>query len=298
MLKRLTCWSALAVAMTLPLSAQAHRAWMLPSTTIVSGDNAWVSVDAAVSNDLFYFEHHPLVLEGIGKAPERASAAPAGQNAAPARPRPANHLLITAPDGSEVAAQNGHVGKYRSVFDVELNQKGTYKLAIAGAPRYFARYKENGEDRRWMGELAEAAQAIPATAEDVQISRMESRMEVFITSGQPTHKVFAPTGQGLELQPVTHPNDLFAEETAEFIFLLDGKPAAGVEVNVIPGGIRHRDELNDITVTSDAEGKVAITWPQSGFWWLEAKAVQEDGLEAPLNQRRATYTATLEVMAP
>ncbi|WP_185267862.1 DUF4198 domain-containing protein [Halopseudomonas xiamenensis] len=291
MLKRLTCWTALAVAVTLPLSAQAHRAWMLPSTTIVSGDSAWVSVDAAISNDLFYFEHHPLVLEGIGQPPERASAAPA-------RPRPANRLLISAPDGSEVAAQNGHVGKYRSVFDVELSQKGTYKLAIAGAPRYFARYKENGEDQRWMGELADAAQAIPATAEDVQISQMESRMEVFITSGNPTDGVFKPTGRGLELQPVTHPNDLFAEETAEFIFLLDGKPAAGVEVNVIPGGIRHRDELNDISVTSDAAGKVAITWPQSGFWWLEAKVVQEDGLEAPLNQRRATYTATLEVMAP
>ncbi|PRB74809.1 DUF4198 domain-containing protein [Pseudomonas sp. MYb185] len=293
-MKQLTRWTAVALVVTLPLSAQAHRAWMLPSTTILSGDNAWISVDAAISNDLFYFEHHPMVLEGIGKAPER----PAGQNAAPARPRAANRLLITAPDGSEVPAQNGHVGKYRSVFDVELSQKGTYKLAVAGEPRYFARYKENGEDRRWMGNLADVGQAVPANAEDLQISQMESRMEVFVTSGEPTDSVFTPTGKGLELRPVTHPNDLFAEETAEFIFLLDGKPAAGVEVNVIPGGVRHRDNLNDITLTTDAEGKVAITWTEAGFWWLEAKITQEDGLKAPLNQRRVSYTATLEVMAP
>lgn len=290
MFKHVTRWTTLAIAITLPLSANAHRAWMLPSTTVVSGDNAWISVDAAVSNDLFYFEHHPLVLEGIGEVPQRADGN--------ARPRPANRLVITAPDGKEVAARNGHVGKYRSVFDVEINQKGTYKLAVAGAPRYVARYQENGEDRRWMGDLADVGKAVPADAQDVQVSQMESRMEVFVTSGEPTDSVFKPTGQGLELQPVTHPNDLFATETAEFVFLLDGKPAAGVEVNVIPGGIRHRDELNDIRQTTDADGKVAITWPSAGFWWLEAKVVQEDGVQAPLTQRRATYSATLEVMAP
>nr|WP_090276341.1 DUF4198 domain-containing protein [Halopseudomonas litoralis] len=292
-MKQLTRWTAIALAITLPLSANAHRAWMLPSTTVLSGDDAWITVDAAVANDLFYFEHHPLVLEGIGQSPVRANGP--GE---PARPRAANRLVITAPDGKEVPAQNGHVGKYRSVFDVELSQKGTYKLAVAGAPRYFARYQENGEDRRWMGDLADIGQAIPADVQELQVSQMESRMEVFVTSGQPTNSVFTPTGRGLELQPVTHPNDLFATETAEFIFLLDGKPAAGVEVNIIPGGIRHRDQLNDIKQTSGADGKVAITWPSAGFWWLEAKLVQKDGVQPPLTQRRVTYTATLEVMAP
>nr|AMP42374.1 nickel uptake substrate-specific transmembrane region [uncultured bacterium IN-10] len=287
-----------ALIATLPLSAQAHRSWLLPSTTILSGDDAWITVDAAVSNDLFYFEHHPMVLEGIGQAPERASRAPSGENTPPPRPRAANRLQITAPDGSSVAAQNGHVGKYRSVFDVQLEQKGTYKLAVAGAPRYFARYQLNGEDQRWMGALEDVSEAIPADAEQLQVNQMESRMEVFVTSGNPTDSVFTPTGQGLELQPVTHPNDLFAGEASEFVFLLDGQPAAGVEVTVIPGGVRHRDQLNDIRQTTDADGKVSITWPGSGFWWLEARVSQTEGLSAPLTQRRASYTTTLEVLAP
>lgn len=290
MLTNFTRWTALAIAITLPLSAQAHRAWMLPSTTVLSGDNAWISVDAAVSNDLFYFEHHPLVLEGIGQAPQRGD-----RNARPPAP---TRLVITAPDGKEVPAQNGHVGKYRSVFDVEIAQKGTYKLAIAGGPRHFARYQHDGEERRWMGDLADLTDAVPADAKDLEVSQMESRMEVFVTSGEPTTTVFAPTGRGLELQPVTHPNDLFATETAEFVFLLDGKPAAGVEVNVIPGGIRHRDNLNDIRQTTDENGKVAITWPSAGFWWLEAKLVLKAGVTAPVTQRRATYSVTLEVQAP
>ena len=77
---------------------------MLPSATILSGDDQWVTIDAAVSNDLFYFEHYPLQIASIGKPP---AGVPAGRGARPA------HLTITAPDGSKVEAQNGSMGRYR-----------------------------------------------------------------------------------------------------------------------------------------------------------------------------------------
>lgn len=298
MIRHVTHGLVLTLIASLPITAQAHRAWLLPSTTILSGETPWVTVDAAVSNELFSFEHHPLVLEGIGQPPQRAAREPVATNAAPARTRPANQLLIMAPDGSQVQPSNGHVGRYRSVFDLELAQKGTYKLAIARAPRYVARYTENGEEQRWMGALEDISQSIPAGVENLQISQMDSRMEVFITSGKPTDSVLKPSGKGLELQAVTHPNDLFAGETSEFVFQLDGKPATGVKVTLIPGGVRHRDDLNELEYTTESDGKVSIRWPTPGFWWLEARLVQDSGLEAPLTQRRASYTATLEVMAP
>jgi hypothetical protein len=94
----------LAAAMLLPLPATAHRAWMLPSATVLSGENPWVTVDAAISNDLFYFEHMPMPLDG---------------------------LLITAPDGSRAAAENQARGRYRSTFDFQLKQAGTYRVAVA-----------------------------------------------------------------------------------------------------------------------------------------------------------------------
>lgn len=138
-MKPMLKWSALALAVCLPLSAQAHRAWMLPSSTLLSGEDPWVTVDAAVSNDLFYFEHFPLQIEGVGKpllaprpAPPGEAAPGAGAPASqPPMRRPANVLLITAPDGSRLEPQNGATGRYRSTFDVHLTQKGTYKLAIA-----------------------------------------------------------------------------------------------------------------------------------------------------------------------
>ena len=86
-----------ALCLGLPLSAQAHRAWMLPSATVLSGDEVWVTVDAAVSNDLFYFEHQPMRIANIGARPETTGA----------RGGRAAQLSITAPDGSQVEAQNG-----------------------------------------------------------------------------------------------------------------------------------------------------------------------------------------------
>lgn len=299
-MNRMLKWTALALAVTLPLSAQAHRAWMLPSSTVLSGEEPWITVDAAVSNDLFYFEHFPLQLEGIGKPLEMPRAPQAAQGDKPAPPpmrRPANKLVILAPDGSEVKAENGAVGRYRSTFDVHLTQKGTYKLAVASSG-LMATWKEGDERRRWMGKAEDLKQAIPANASELRIIQSNNRMETFVTAGNPTDKVLAPTNQGLELVPVTHPNDLFAGEAAEFTFLLDGKPAKDVEISVVPGGNRYRDETGDFTVKTDAQGKVAITWPTAGMYWLEAELSSTEGVAKPATERRAVYSATLEVQAP
>ena len=285
-------WTALALAVCLPLSAQAHRAWMLPSATVLSGDEPWITVDAAVSNDLFYFEHVPLRLKGIGDASQAPAGGPPGMRA-----RPVPELQILAPDGSKAEAHNGNIGRYRSTFDVQLSQKGTYKLAVANSG-LFASWKENGETRRWMGSAENFAKDVPAKAEGLKVSQNSSRMEVFVTSGNPSDSVLKPTGQGLELAPVTHPNDLYAGEAAEFVFLLDGKPAADVGISVIPGGNRYRDQLGEINATTDAQGKVSITWPEAGMYWLEAELTTYQGVSKPATERRASYSATLEVLAP
>ena len=292
-----------AVLSLLPLSAFAHKAWLLPSQTVIAGDKPVITVDAAVSNDLFYFEHFPLQLEGIGQPlamPARgpAAAQPAAGQAAPApMRRPANRLQITTPDGSPLHAQFGHTGRLRSTFDLQLSAKGTYKLAVA-SQGLFASWEENGETRRWMGKAEDFAKQVPAKAQALRVVQNSNRMETFITSGAPSDAALAPSNSGLELKPITHPNDLFAGEAAQLMFLIDGKPAADVEVSVIPGGNRYRDDLGEIKARTDAQGQLSITWPAAGMYWLEAEYSSTEGVAAPASERRASYSATLEVLAP
>ncbi|MBD3746443.1 MAG: DUF4198 domain-containing protein [Sphingopyxis terrae] len=273
---RLLIAASAALALFAAAPAQAHRQWMLPSSTVLSGDDVWVTVDAAVSNDLFYFEHQPLRLDAV---------------------------KAWAPDGSEAPIENKATGRYRSTFDVHLTQKGTWRIASV-ADMLMGSYDLDGKTERLPRgtTAANLAERLPAGATNVRTAEANNRNEIFVTVGEPTTTLFAPTGKGIELVPVTHPNDLFAGETATFQFLLDGKPAAGLPVTVIPGGIRYRDQLGQMDLKTGADGKVAISWPEPGMYWLNVttpQAERDDGAGGPPPlARRASYVTTLEVMAP
>lgn len=285
--------SLIALMACLSLPAQAHRSWMLPSATILAGDTPWITVDAAVSNDIFYFEHFPLQIEGVGEPLVRM-----GADGKPMPQRPRAKLQVLRPDGSSAEPKYGNTGRYRSTFDVELDQKGTWKLAIANQG-LFASYQLDGERKRVSGTEAEIKKALPKKAENLEVISNTSRMEVFVTAGAPTDELLMPTGKGLELLPQTHPNDLVQGETARFVFVLDGQPAAGVKVTLIPEGIRYRDNLEESELVTNAQGEIQIDWPRPGMYWLQAtsnRAVTDPKSFA--TQRRDSYTATLEVMAP
>ena len=281
-------WPLVALCLGMPLTAQAHRAWMLPSATVLSGDDVWITVDAAVSNDLFYFEHFPLRIANLGGPAPDFGNRRGGRGA---------ELTVFAPDGSKVPHQNGATGRYRATFDVHIQQRGTYKLAVTNTSA-FASFKENGQTRRWSGAPDALAREVPANAEDLRTTYNQSRMEVFVTSGKPTDGTLKVTGQGLELAPVTHPNDLVAGSPATFQLVLDGKPAPNLKVAVVPGGSRYRDKLGDMALTTDAEGRFTVQWPGPGMYWMEAVARDDKAPVKGIASRRASYVATLEVLPP
>ncbi|MDX9706392.1 MAG: DUF4198 domain-containing protein [Azospira sp.] len=120
------------------------------------------------------------------------------------------------------------------------------------------------------------------------------RIETWVTLGKPS--LPAPLGRGMELRPVTHPNDLVSGEEASFALLVDGQPASGVEVTAIRGGTRYRDRQEEMTTKTDARGEFAFTWQQPGMYWLEASA-KDDKVSVPAaKERRLMYVVTLEVM--
>lgn len=251
-----------------PLTAMAHKAWLLPSQTVIAGENPVVTVDAAVSNDLFYFNHVPLRLE---------------------------NLAIVAPDGTAAQAANPATGKYRSVFDVELKQQGTYRIGMVN-DYATASWDENGQPKRWRGKAEAFAAEVPKDAKDLKTGQSLSRVETFVTNGSPNETALKPSGMGLELVPVTHPNDLVEQEEARFRLQVDGKPAAGLDVEIVRGGTRYRNAQDEIKLKTDARGEFAVTWPEPGMYWLETSA-EDDKVTVPgADKRRLGYVATFEVL--
>lgn len=255
-----------ATGLASPLSA--HRLWIMPSTTVVSGEDSWVTFDAAASNDVFWPDHQPL------RAEPQASA----------------------PDGKAAKVENFAVGRYRATFDLHLTQQGTWKLALVNNG-VMGSYKQGGEEKRLpRGTTADKiATLIPADATDVKLAETSNRNEVFVTLGAPTDTVLKPTGQGLELASVTHPNDLVVNEPAVLGFVVDGKPAAGLTVTLIPGGGRYRSSPGEMTLTTDAKGQVTVKWPAPGMYWVNATSTGKS-TTIPNADRRLGYTTSLEVL--
>ena len=268
-MKKLGQWTVLALAATLPIAASAHKAFLVPSTTVLSdGGDAWVTFDASVSNDLFYFNHHALDLD---------------------------RLVVTGPDGKPVAAENKNTGKWRSTFDVHLTQPGTYRVAIENGGLFASYVDAKGEKQRWRGS-ADKLGEIPAGAKDVVISESQNSVNTYVTLGKPSDGALKASGRGLEFAPVTSPNDLYAGEAAKFRFLLDGKPAKDLKVTIIPGGTRYRDKQDEIAATTDANGEFSVTWPAPGLYWLSASLDKQKPTEPKAKERRLGYVVTLEVL--
>ena len=288
-----TALLALAFASLLPPGAAAHKQWIIPSQAVVAGDDVWVTFDGAVSNQLFFPDHVPMRLDNV---------------------------TVTAPDGGTVELKNASTGRYRSTFDVQLRQPGTYRIANVSAgvsarwdtPESLAakaRAEAEGKPASGPGAPAaarggflrnatpdELAAKVPKDAQNLQVTQTAGRVETFVTNGAPNGTALAPTGKGIELAPVTHPNDLFAGEEATFRVLVDGQPAAGLEFEIVRGGTRYRNAQDEIAATTDAQGLLKVTWPEPGLYWLET-SVEDDKATLPqATQRRLAYVATLEVL--
>jgi uncharacterized GH25 family protein len=284
---------ATAAALALPQTASAHRQWLLPTATTLSGDDPWVDVDAAVSNDLFYPDHFPLQL---------------------------SQVKVTQPDGSEGKLEHGVTGRHRSTFDVHLTQEGTWRIGTASS-NIMGSFKVDGVEKRVGrrpgppagafgpnggpaggpngGPAVETVSidAIPANATDIKLTESISRNDIFVTRGKPTTNLFTPTGKGLEFVPVTHPDDLVAGQPAKFRFLIDGKPAVGLKLEIIPGGKRYRDAEDGFSVTTDAQGVATINWKGAGMYWFTTSASDKNPSDKRATDRRMSYTATVEVQA-
>jgi uncharacterized GH25 family protein len=101
---------------------------------------------------------------------------------------------------------------------------------------------------------------------------------------------------GLELVALTNPTELRAGEKAKFRFQLDGKPLANFPFSLIPGGVKYRGTLNEVRLTTDANGDANITLPAPNMYWLSASypANAPHGMDGPA--KRYSYSATFEIL--
>lgn len=252
--------------------ASAHRPWMIPSASTVEGKEAWVTIDGAISEGIFDFDHMPLRMEG---------------------------LSVTDPDGAVSAGPAPVVMKLRSSVDLRLPKDGTYRISLVNN-NVMASYAVGGEVKRFRGTEAAWAKEMPAGAQNLRTMLTHARVETFVSANKASAGALKPIGAGLELVPLTNPTELHSGDTARWRFLLDGKPVPNFPFSLVPGGVRFRGTAGEIRLVTDANGEVKVKLPEANRYWLSAsypanapKGMPDDG---PATVRRYSYVATLEIL--
>jgi|SRR5690554_2272171 len=252
-----------------PLMADAHKRWLLPGDFSLS-DAEQVSVDFSASNNIFSVDKG-MSTEGIE---------------------------VVDPEGEVHAPINPVQRKRRSIFDVEIDKKGTYRVLSGGKPMYFASYQVPDEEkpRRDRGALQALKAKIPSNASNVSFTESVSLLETYISLGAPSNN-FGSTGKGIELVGGDHPNTLYADEPSRFVFHLNGQPAKGLTLEVTPDGSIYRDEEGTVSYTLDDKGAAEVEWSVAGRYFLEVGA-RVDKSDANDMAKRYGYGLTVEVLKP
>ncbi|EQB11641.1 NAD+ synthetase [Sphingobium quisquiliarum P25] len=252
--------AGLLLVLTGASAAQAHMPYVLP-TQFDLGKGDHVTVQSAFAEDAFLPE---VAMRG---AP----------------------FHLVGPDGKDLPA--GPVTHLRdlSVFEAAIPADGTYR--VTSGQRAGRKGKMFRLDGKWQmrGEGGEP----PANAEQVDVQSM-TLAEAYVTRGQPSAAALKPTGRGLEIQPVTHPNGITAGSDAAFLLLFDGKPLAQAGITLFRSAGLYDGRKVAAQVRSGADGRFSLKPEDAGTYLIlvRHRAAAPAGAETPY--RSYTYTLAFD----
>src|SRR5690606_14448484 len=112
------------------------------------------------------------------------------------KPLGLDSVSIYSPEGERHRIGPYYKGKRRSVFDLEVNASGTYKVELSGQQRYVTTYEigKRNTKRRLFANKQEAD--IPKDAKNVKTTAVQSIAAFYVTQGAPTNKVLETKGEG------------------------------------------------------------------------------------------------------
>lgn len=238
-------------------SAQAHSPYLLPNTFDATGRDH-VTVQASFTERFFLPD---VVMKS-------------------------DDFHAVGPDGARIRLTPTYM-RDLAVFEAPTTADGTWRISSGRrAGRIAKAALVKGE---WV--FLEPNKPAPPGVKVVDMQSL-TRAETYLSRGAPSTGALAPSGEGLEFRPITHPNEIVAGEAASFEVMLDGKPLAGQTISIHRGDVAHVGSAKPVEVVSDASGKFVVKVDQPGAYlamtrYRIAPAGQEPG-------RSLTYALTFE----
>jgi uncharacterized GH25 family protein len=254
-------WPSLLLASTLlSATAQAHVPYLAPES--FEPIRGWVSLEASFADKFF-------LPEAKFDQSEFKVVTPAGK-----LEQPAEQQAVRS----------------RIVLEHQLTQDGSY--------RFSSGVREGAVFRSWLHDgktinSRDPKQQPPAGVALTAHFQSITLAETYVSKGKPTAAALKPWGKGLELEFISHPNDLYINQPVQARLWFEGKPLANSKVQI------HRAMGNaepvTSTVTSTASGDISFEVTDAATYLLLARhrAAAPAGAKAPTYSY--SYSAVVEI---
>lgn len=275
---------AAATSLAVTPAAAAHKPYVLPFN--FSPDRDYVGVEGGMVEDAYFVPD--FAIRGSGD------------------------WVVIGPDGVANAAKQTSL-KSIEVLDAPLPVEGTYRIGTGARPgrsgkaaridgvwRSVRPAPAPGAPPRRAEPQAESATGpieadkVPAGAEVIETQGFLIA-ETYVTRGTPNAGALKPSGKGFEVEPITHPNEIFVDEGFSFRTLVDGKPAANLAISVYRGDESYDEGRTTIEAKTDAEGKVTLKFPKPGVYMINTRYPGQTAPGAAPAPRNWGYSLTVEV---
>jgi uncharacterized GH25 family protein len=201
--------------------------------------------------------------------------------------------LVTQPDGKTITPDFMSQLKTRVVVEHKLEEDGTYRFSTGKRlGRVFKTYELDGKRHS----MEDPAESIPKGAKLLSFFQSLTLAETYATKGAPNDAVFSAYNTGLEFVAVTHPNDLFVNESFKFTSLFDGKPIDGLKVQVFLAKDQFTDEKPTLELMSNAKGGLSFTPKEAGTYLLLARHRSDAPTGSIAPQISNTYSLVIEAV--
>lgn len=197
------------------------------------------------------------------------------------------HLI--GPDGAEGPV--GPVTHMRdlSIFEADIKTDGTYRVTTG--QRFGRKSKMSRVGDKWIIRAEDGKPQTGSVEVDVQSATLA---EAYVTRGKTTQAALKPTGKALELQALTHPNEITAGTAASFVLLFDGKPLAATDVTLFRSAGYYDGRKVAAQLKTDGLGRFSVTPDDAGTYLIlvRHRAASPVGAETPW--RSYTYTLVFD----
>lgn len=263
MIRLKTCATALAGVVAMTGVAHAHTSYVVPNVFVTS-EGQYVTAQSAFTEDPF--------------VPEIAVAS--------------DDFHVVLPDGTR--DEFDVITSLRQVVILEeaLADEGTYRLTTG--VRYGRKSQKALVDGKWVPVFGPDAK-VPDNATEVISSQTVTVADAYVTKGASTWQPVNLAIGRLVLKPLSHPNEIYLEDGAEFEVLFDGEPLANQSVEIKREGGGYEDEKFEQHISTDENGLLSLTFDRAGKYLIMTRHASPAPEGAEADEHSHTTSLTFEV---